>query len=158
MNHKYCHDCELHWDTTNDGHICNDVLVREQDSPDVAIATWSFLDQEARMKVWDANCNTVYDDNPTFSSNWSFEAFCCAPGHMIAKAMNLREDEIFEEIYDKDPMQQFTYEAFDIHDEENMKQRQEQFEDRDRKVSELEEIALFYDEEESFFKSSEMVL
>ena len=38
MNHKYCQDCELHWDTTNDGHICNGVLVREQDSPDVAIA------------------------------------------------------------------------------------------------------------------------
>ena len=157
MNSKRCEDCQLYWDTTNDGHICNGVLVREQDSPDIAIATWSFLDQEARMKVWDVNCMTAYGDNPTFSCHWSFDAFCCAPGHMIAKAMNLREDEIFEEIYDKDHLQQFTYEAFDIHDEESMRQRQEQFENRDRKVAELEQIAKDYDEEEAFFLSTEKV-
>ena len=154
MNRKYCDDCQLHWDTTNDGHICNGVLVRVQDSPDYMISTWSFLDQEDRMKVWDANCNTAYTDNPTFSSSWSFDSFCCAPGHMIAKAMNLREDEIFEEVYNGDP----SYEAFDIHDEEDMKQRQDKIADRDRRNEELAFIANFYDEEEAFFVSTERVL
>jgi len=158
MNSKYCQDCELHWDTINDGHICNGVLVREQDSADYMISKWSFMDQETRMKVWDVNCMTAYGNNPTFSCYWSFEAFCSAPGHMIAKAMNLREDQIFEEVYDKDLLDQFSYEAFDIHNEESMRQRQEREEDRNRKVSELEQIAKFYDEEEAFFVSAERVL
>jgi len=151
---KYCDDCQLFWDTTNDGHICNGVLVRVQDSPDYMISTWSFLDQEDRMKVWDTNCSTAYTDNPTFSSSWSFEAFCCAPGHMIAKAMNLREDEIFEDVYDGDP----SYEAFDIYDEEDMRQRQEKMLLRERRNEELARIADFYDEEEEFFISTERAL
>lgn len=154
MNRKYCNDCQLHWDTTNDGHICNGTLVRVQYSADYCIASWSFLDQEDRMKVWDANCNTAYGDNPTFSSWWSFESFCIAPGHMIAKAMNLREDEIFEEVYDGDP----SYEAFDINDEEDMKQRQEKIAHRERRNEELESISNFYDEEEAFFVSTERIL
>jgi hypothetical protein len=157
MNHKYCHDCELYWDTTNDGHICNGLLVRVQDSADYCISSWSFLDQEARMKVWDTNCSTAYGDNPTFSSSWSYDSFCCAPGHMIAKAINLREDEIFEDIYEGDPLQQFSYEAFDIHDEESMRQRQEQIADRDRKNEELSRISDFYDDEEEAFMNAERV-
>ena len=154
MNNKYCDDCQLHWDTTNDGHICNGTLVRVQDSADYMISTWSFLDQEDRMKVWDANCNTAYGDNPTFSSSWSFDSFCAAPGHMIAKAMNLREDEIFEEVYDGDP----SYEAFDIYDPEDMKQRQEKMLLRERRNEELARIADFYEEEEEAFLKTERVL
>ena len=57
-------------------------------------------------------------------------------------------------MYDGDP----SYEAFDIHDEEDMKQRQEKIADRDRKNEELARIANFYEEEEAFFASTERAL
>ena len=156
MNRKYCDDCQLHWDITNDGHICNGTLVRRQDSADYCIASWSFLDQESRMKVWDVNCNTAYGDNPTFSSWWSFEAFCSAPGHMIAKAMNLREDQIFVEIHEN--KYDASLEAFDMTDPESMRERQEKIEEGYRIDAELENIAKYYDEEEASFMGTESVL
>lgn len=156
MNRKYCDDCQLHWDITNDGHICNGTLVRRQDSADYCIASWSFLDQESRMKVWDVNCNTAYGDNPTFSAWWSFESFCSAPGHMIAKAMNLREDQIFVEIHEN--KYDASLEAFDMTDPESMRERQEKIEEGYRIDAELENIAKYYDEEEASFMGTESVL
>ena len=155
MNSKYCEDCQLHWDITNDGHICNGTLVREQYSISICMGKWEFMETETKMKVWDANCNTVYAKVPSFSCNWSFESFCDAPDHMIARAVNLFEDEIFEDIFEN--KYDASLEAFDMNDPESIKERQEKIEEGQRIDAELENIAKYYDEEEASFMSTERV-
>ena len=155
MNSKNCEDCQLHWDITNDGHICNGTLVREQYSISICMGKWEFMETETKMKVWDANCNTVYAKVPSFSCNWSFESFCDAPDHMIARAVNLFEDEIFEDIFEN--KYDASLEAFDMNDPESIKERQEKIEEGYRIDAELENIAKYYDEEEASFMSTERV-
>ena len=156
MNSKYCDDCQLHWDTTNDGHICNGTLVRLQFNIDYAMAKWEFMETETKMKVWDANCMTVYSKVPSFSWNYSFESFCNAPDHMIARAVNIYEDEVFADICDNN--YDASLEAFDMNDPESMRERQEKIEEGYRIDAELENIAKYYDEEEASFMGTESVL
>ena len=117
---------------------------------------WEFMETETKMKVWDANCNTVYAKVPSFSCNWSFESFCDAPDHMIARAVNLFEDEIFEDIFEN--KYDASLEAFDMNDPESIKERQEKIEEGYRIDAELENIAKYYDEEEASFMGTESVL
>jgi len=153
MNIKLCDDCNMYWEELNDGHICNGTLVRVQFNTDFAMAKWEFMETDIKMKIWDANCNTVYDKAPSFSCNWSFASFCNAPEHMIAKAVNLWEDQIFVEIHED--RYDASLEAFDIFDYETMRERQEKIQKGYRIDAELESIAEYYEEEETFLLSSE---
>ena len=148
---KFCEDCQLYWESLNDGHICNGTLVREQWSVSFAMSKWDFMEEKSKMRVWDVNCNTAYGSNPTFSAWWSYESFCKAPDHMIAKAVNLDEDEVFEDCYDGDP----SYEAFNLLDYKAMQDRQNAINRRNEINEELAKIAKFYEEEEAFLLSSE---
>ena len=156
MNSKYCEDCQLHWDTTNDGHICNGTLVRVQFNIDHAMAKWEFMETKTKMNVWDVNCLSAFSPNPTFSCYWSFGSFCNAPDHMIAKAVNLYEDDMFSDICDN--KYDASLEAFDINDPESISERQAKIDEGYRIDAELVTIANYYEEEEEFLLSSEKVL
>tara|TARA_Y100000310_G_scaffold40372_1_gene37913 strand:- start:9820 stop:10362 length:543 start_codon:yes stop_codon:yes gene_type:complete len=121
---EYCEDCMLWWDGMWKGHYCEakgGACVRKPYS--IKEANWRFhmMDEGLKVQVWEQHSWTKGTDHQIFSCDWSFESFCNAPPHMIAAAVNLYEDSVWDDIGHWGA----EYRTFNIHDPESYKEYEE---------------------------------